>query len=163
LQWDTAQQVGLGFNVNVPGGTPFTLNDLRLNLFDGTTPLNVNFPIAAPINFLSTGGGLGSGVFNFVLSTDEQTTFNDEVAALGANNIRVGITGNLSGLAGSMTVNFRGFPQSASPLPPAPPPEDVVPEIPLPASFPLFASGVAVMGLLGWRRKRKSTASVLAA
>jgi hypothetical protein len=37
------------------------------------------------------------------------------------------------------------------------------PEIPLPATLPLFASGLGALGLLGWRRKRKSTASVLAA
>jgi hypothetical protein len=37
------------------------------------------------------------------------------------------------------------------------------PEIPLPAAFPLFASGLGALGLLGWRRKRKSTASLLAA
>ena len=32
--------------------------------------------------------------------------------------------------------------------------------IPLPAAFPLFATALAGMGLLGWRRKRKATASV---
>jgi hypothetical protein len=36
------------------------------------------------------------------------------------------------------------------------------PAIPLPASLPLFAGGLCCIGLLGWRRKRKSTASVLA-
>ena len=31
-------------------------------------------------------------------------------------------------------------------------------ETPLPAALPLFASGLGVMGLLGWRRKRKKAA-----
>ena len=35
--------------------------------------------------------------------------------------------------------------------------------IPLPATLPLFASGLGALGLLGWRKKRKSTASILAA
>jgi hypothetical protein len=30
--------------------------------------------------------------------------------------------------------------------------------VPLPAAFPLFASGVGALGLLGWRRKRKAAA-----
>jgi hypothetical protein len=31
-------------------------------------------------------------------------------------------------------------------------------EIPLPASFPLFASGLGALGLLGWRRNRRAQA-----
>jgi uncharacterized protein (TIGR03118 family) len=35
------------------------------------------------------------------------------------------------------------------------------PATPLPASLPLFATGLGVLGLLGWRRKRKVRASLL--
>jgi hypothetical protein len=31
-----------------------------------------------------------------------------------------------------------------------------LPEVPLPAALPLFATGLGVLGLLGWRRKRKA-------
>jgi hypothetical protein len=33
---------------------------------------------------------------------------------------------------------------------------------PLPAALPLFATGLGVLGLLGWRRKRKSAAAIAA-
>jgi MYXO-CTERM domain-containing protein len=33
-----------------------------------------------------------------------------------------------------------------------------VAETPLPTALPLFATGLAVLGLLGWRRRRKATA-----
>jgi uncharacterized protein (TIGR03118 family) len=33
-----------------------------------------------------------------------------------------------------------------------------LPETPLPAALPLFASGIGVLGLLGWRKKRKQAA-----
>jgi hypothetical protein len=32
--------------------------------------------------------------------------------------------------------------------------------VPLPAALPLFATGLGVMGLLGWRRKRKDVAAI---
>jgi len=34
----------------------------------------------------------------------------------------------------------------------------VAPTVPLPAALPLFATGLGVLGLLGWRRKRKASA-----
>ena len=34
--------------------------------------------------------------------------------------------------------------------------------VPLPAALPLFATGLGVIGLFGWRRKRKNTAAVAA-
>jgi hypothetical protein len=37
------------------------------------------------------------------------------------------------------------------------------PGVPLPAAFPLFATGLGMMGLLGWRRKRKALAKAAAA
>jgi hypothetical protein len=36
-------------------------------------------------------------------------------------------------------------------------------ETPLPATLPLFASGLGALGLLGWRRKRKARVSLLGA
>jgi hypothetical protein len=33
-----------------------------------------------------------------------------------------------------------------------------IPETPLPAARPLFATGLGALGLLGWRRKRKQAA-----
>ncbi len=33
---------------------------------------------------------------------------------------------------------------------------------PLPAALPLFGSGLGVMGFLGWRKKRKATATATA-
>jgi hypothetical protein len=33
---------------------------------------------------------------------------------------------------------------------------------PLPAAFPLFATGLGALGLLGWRKKRKNAAAVAA-
>jgi hypothetical protein len=35
---------------------------------------------------------------------------------------------------------------------------EIIYPTPLPASLPLFASGLGVLGLLGWRRKKKAAA-----
>ena len=37
------------------------------------------------------------------------------------------------------------------------------PATPLPAALPLFGTGLAALGLLGWRRKRKARVSLLGA
>jgi len=33
-----------------------------------------------------------------------------------------------------------------------------IPPVPLPAAMPLFGAGLAIMGFIGWRRKRKAVA-----
>ena len=38
--------------------------------------------------------------------------------------------------------------------------DDNLQAIPLPAALPLYGTGLAVMGFLGWRRKRKEAAGV---
>jgi hypothetical protein len=42
-------------------------------------------------------------------------------------------------------------------------PDPTVSSTPLPATLPLFATGLGALGLLCWRRKRKAHASVLGA
>jgi hypothetical protein len=44
-----------------------------------------------------------------------------------------------------------------------PPAADPPSGTPLPAALPLFATGIGALGLLGWRRKRKSRVSLLGA
>ena len=51
--------------------------------------------------------------------------------------------------AGSVLIGNTGFaPEGIAVAPPA---------VPLPAALPLFATALAGMGLLGWRRKRKAS------
>jgi len=38
----------------------------------------------------------------------------------------------------------------------------ILPGIPLPATLPLFATGLGALGLLGWRRRRKNAAAIAA-
>jgi hypothetical protein len=40
---------------------------------------------------------------------------------------------------------------------------EAVPETPIPGALPLFATGLAALGLFGWRRKRKNATGVAAA
>ena len=47
-------------------------------------------------------------------------------------------------------LNDRGQIVGYGPLPP--------PSVPLPTALPLFATGLAGLGLLGWRRKKKTAA-----
>ena len=61
-----------------------------------------------------------------------------------------GVTGVLFGPGGDML----GGPVTFSPVTSA---------TPLSAALPLFATGLGALGLLGWRRKRKSRASLLGA
>lgn len=59
------------------------------------------------------------------------------------------------GTGGSLAATTMGFPGSFTPADPASGGDPAA--TPLPASLPLFATGIAALGLLGWRsRKRKA-------
>jgi SAM-dependent methyltransferase len=60
-------------------------------------------------------------------------------------------TGNRKSLPETLAFNLIG---TTGILPGASPPAAA----PLPATLPLFASGLGAMGLFGWRRKRKNAA-----
>ena len=77
-----------------------------------------------------TGGYISELIFQ------QQDGEGDFIAQLGVCGGDLGVAGELSGCG------------SAS---------EVTPTTPLPAALPLFAGGLGVMGLLGWRRKRKAT------
>jgi len=171
--WDSGAAVGIGFAPNQSGGTGITLNSLMLTLFNSTTGASIGqFSLApSPLNFTLVNGGTGSQVYALGLTFDEQQEFNTLLAANGGpSNIIAGLAANIGCISGTPNLTtcqvtnsgadtFLGFPlgdvTTMGPTNPS--------VIPLPASLPLFASGLGALGLLGWRRKRKSTTSLLAA
>ena len=83
---------------------------------------------------------VGSGSFDESLSTLTTLFFN-----AGGGNIAADSSPQYSG---SITITYNYVPVSTTPLP---------------AAFPLFASGLGAMGLFGWRRKRKNAVTLAAA
>jgi hypothetical protein len=83
---------------------------------------------------------VGSGSFDESLSTLTTLFFN-----AGGENIAADSSTQDSG---SITITYNYVPVSTTPLP---------------AAFPLFASGLGAMGLFGWRRKRKNAVTLAAA
>jgi len=85
---------------------------------------------------------MGTDSVNFALVEGTRTTTFDLVLDSHFFGL-LGQTFSTPGLSGSVTYDFA--PAAATPLP---------------ATLPLFASGLGALGLLGWRRKRKSRAGV---
>ena len=64
------------------------------------------------------------------------------LVGLSGNNLtRVGLNGFVPGMVTDYIITFN---------------VSVVPAVPVPAALPLFGTGLAVLGLIGWRRKRKT-------
>jgi hypothetical protein len=128
-----------------------------LQTFPSGFPTNVNLTADPPWNvttnsFTVSNGDITSANFlsQLIGSPATQLCFSTPSNTCNASN--VGSGANNMGLVSQQT-NFlfvTGTPTfTAIEAPPTP-------EIPLPATLPLFASGLGALGLLGWRRKRRA-------
>jgi hypothetical protein len=159
LGWTSGAQVGIGFNAD-QSNTGITMQSLVLTIFNGTTPVG-SFSLASaltPLTFtaadLALEPGNGSSVFDFGLTAAEQAQFNTILLQSGSSGFFAGLSSQLGCTApvaaGCLVSNdgpdsFIGFAQSSV--------------VPLPTALPLFATGLAGLGLLGWRKKRKTQAA----
>jgi len=163
LGWSSGADVGIAFAPNQQGSAlGITINSLVLTLFNGSTGAALtSFPLASgsSIDFSLVGNpGTANNFFALGLSAGERAQFDAILAQNPDVAIRAGLASTMTG-ANAGADRLLGFDLAdvtiLGPSNPA--------LIPLPASLPLFAGGLAFVGLLGWGRKRKSTASVLAA
>jgi hypothetical protein len=186
LGWDSGANVAVALVPNV-GPFGLTVNSLTMSIFpSSTSPSNsaiATFSLTAPITFspaASAAAESGSQAFVFALTGpgpgSEQQAFDNILAMNGSSSFVVGLAANLGCSATPSATcqpqsggpeGFIGAPLSSLDIAGPTNPDIVMPpiaqpaEIPLPASFPLFASGLVGVGLLGWRRQRKSTSSIL--
>jgi hypothetical protein len=159
LGWTSGAQVGIGFNAD-QSNTGITMQSLVLTIFNGTIPVG-SFSLSsalAPLTFtaadLALEPGNGSSVFDFGLTAAEQAQFNAILLQPGSSGFFAGLSSQLGcpagAPAGCLVSNdgpdsFIGFAQSGV--------------VPLPTALPLFATGLAGLGLLGWRRRGKAHAA----
>ena len=123
---------------------------------------------ATSVQVISTTGGFGTGEYvgtptvnTFTVSSGVITSFafldfgsSNAAPAVSCCSLALGYSGSnglsdfpLSIMFGEMQLGTNNGPISFAPI-----------GTPLPATLPLFASGLAALGLLGWRRKRKAAA-----
>ncbi len=103
--------------------------------FEGLLVETVLSVIQGPLNAISTFDfSPDLGFYNLFLNDPSPSGFNEQTVF--------------------PSLSFREDPSTPSPTPPSPA------VVPLPAALPLFGTGLAIMGLIGWRRKRKTAAAV---
>ena len=146
---------------DVPGTVTGTIDGLTDNSTSGATavfvtsvPALLGYPLSPSDNILTqstthvvdnsftvTNGGLVAEDF---LSTFTEAN-GDEIQL----TLNSGIPQFLLVRFAANGVNFDLIADSAT--------FEAVPQVPLPAALPLFATGIGGLGLLGWRRKRKAS------
>ena len=104
------------------------------------------------VGYYYWGNGANSGYSAFLYSDGIYTTINDPFGV--GTTYAYGIN-NVGQIVGQYDDNGETFGFLATPVP-------STPATPLPAALPLFATGLGVMGLFGWRRKRKNAAALAA-
>ena len=147
-RWITpAQNAAVSFDPSAPGSYTYTLNfNLTASQAAGASFLGqfAADNIASFITLNSTTLGSNTGGFQSWTSFSALST----AFIAGTNTLSFTILnfqqngGNPSGFRAEFLSSTAG-------------PADAAGVVPLPAAFPLFATGAGLMGLLGWRRKRK--------
>ncbi|MBL4667233.1 MAG: hypothetical protein JKY04_07640 [Sneathiella sp.] len=113
-----------------PSGVPFPVTPGFLTSSDGFGILSIILPFAGPI-------AAGTTIDLFSLTLDALTP--------GTSRVILSAGGVLGGLAfAGVSVPFISASGSVT-----------VSAIPLPAALPLYGAGIAVLGFIGWRKKRK--------
>ena len=102
-----------------------------------TTPITAALAADTQFVFISAGNKLLLEAPNPLSETSASSIFGDE-------------SGPLALCPGTQCPGFRDVNLSDKPT---------IDPTPLPAAFPLFATGLGALGLLGWRRKRKAQAT----
>jgi hypothetical protein len=158
-----------GLSGTVTGAKLTIFGPNGLFLFNSTTPATVTYSIydvttdigaltghtAGVAAFTDLGSGLVYGSTSFAATTGSSPQLVIDLSG-GLNDINAAL-GGLFALGGdSSLVSNQGFLWSSSFLGPAA--ELTLETTPIPAALPLFASGGALLGFLGWRRKRKQAA-----
>ena len=143
LGWTSGADVKIGFNTG-EAGTDLTLQQLVLSLYDSTYNVVGTFALAEPVYFsaavLDWQQGNGNAIFQFVLDSGQQTTFNTLLSGNGPNFYIA---------LGSEILNVEDGPDSfLAVLGPGAPP----PSLPEPAT--IFLLGCGFVGLAGFATKK---------
>jgi hypothetical protein len=138
---------GVGGSVTYEESASFMLNaggPFLIDLLDNTA-LGKGFDSAA-FQLSLNGSILESQTFSDLASAQAFFSNNlfDILLVAGPNNVQLSFNEMMSG--------SEGFSFDYAAIAP----------VPLPAALPLFATGLGVIGLLGWRRKRKNAAALAA-
>jgi hypothetical protein len=152
-------------------GAPFDTSESIIGTFTIPSPLTIGFNSISPSQFSFSAGlvtisssNATSALFGFIVNSLSQITAWEINLRDSVNSHSIDSVNNLTGQFNSPIVAFDevdilpGYPQQAFNV------SDsgtfaVTAATPLPAALPLFASGLGALGLLGWRRKRKTIAA----
>jgi len=143
-----------GFALNT---TPNVVSASATGLYSGDVSINSQLSSGTTVDFCASAGSTCSGgSSNGISPTDPPAsgtfslTFASVLASISLDEAFVryqGITGNgfngASGIGTNSNVVIN----------------PVISTVPLPAALPLFVGGLGVMGLVGWRKRRKQAAA----
>ena len=146
VDWDIKLTVGATLTAELTG--PLSGNNSTLGCCSSTAPVTAS---ATDLTF-AFGSGFTGGLFDFGIAPGTRLCYSDSIT-VNCAGLGIGIGWQIS--TGPTTSDSTGI---------GPPADNVIATAaatatPLPATLPLFATGLGALGLLGWRRKRKAQAA----